>query len=402
MRVRHVFAFLLIGGICLGILEAGAYAYLRAFRGYDGEHLLNYEFDPYKNLRLAPNFRDTRGVRHNAQGFRRDGDTPLAKPAGTLRVFLMGASTAYGLESLSKFGSKQYPLIRNDETIDYYLEQYLAKALPAVRVEVINAAVTSFYSHHHLIYLNEKVLKFDPDLVVFLDGFNDYYQFGKGFDQFRDYAYQERAHGMMGEPTLGSWLYYTGWWLFRKSHAANLIGRAGRNLWYALGALGTPREPASIDVEQALLNLRENAENNFVKMIERNGLVLQHEGVAAAFALQPEIAFEQGKAFSPLEQLIYDEMENQWLVNYIEYKNRARPIVLEYMNAAAAESGAMVLDLTDIYGGITEDIFTDYCHLTPLGNRILAEYVGARILPTLQARVVRAGGRLSAAMTGPR
>ncbi len=398
MRVRHVFALLLVTGVCLAILEVGSYAYLRAFRGYDGVHLLNYEFDPYKNLRLAPNFRDTRGVHHNAQGFRRDDDTPLAKPPGTLRVFLMGASTAYGLESLSKFGSKQYSLIRNDETIDRYLERYLAKELPASRVEVINAAITSFYSHHHLIYLNERVLKFDPDMVIFLDGFNDYYQFSKGFDQFRDYAYQERAHGMMGEPTLSAWFYYTGWWLFRKSHAANLIGRAGRNLWYALG---TPRERASIDVDQALLNLRENAENNFVKMIERNGLLLQHEGVAAAFALQPEIAFEQKKVFSPLEKLIYDEMANQWLVNYIDLKNRARPIVLGYMNAAAAESGAMVIDLTDIYGGISEDIFTDYCHLTPLGNRILAEYVGVRILPVLQARAAHANGKLSASMPRP-
>ena len=397
MRIRHVFALLLIAGVCFAILEIGAYAYLRAFRGYDGVHLLNYEFDPYKNLRLAPNFHDTRGVHHNAQGFRRDDDTSLAKPPGTLRVFLMGASTAYGLESLSKFGSKQYSLIRNDETIDYFLERYLATALPSSRVEVINAAVTSFQSHHHLIYLNERVLKFDPDLVIFLDGFNDYYQFAKGFDQFRDYAYQERAHGMLGGPTFSAWFYYTGWWLFRKSHAVNLIGRAGRNLWYALG---TPRERASIDVAEALLNLRENAENNFVKMIERNGLVLRHEGVAAAFALQPEIGFEQEKAFSPLEKLIYDEMANQWLVNYIEFKNRARPIVLEYMNEAAAESGAMVIDLTDIYGGITEDIFTDYCHLTPLGNRILAEYVGVRILPGLQARAAHASGKLSAAMTG--
>jgi hypothetical protein len=398
MRVRHVFALLLVAGVCLAILEVGSYAYLRAFRGYDGVHLLNYEFDPYKNLRLAPNFHDTRGVHHNAQGFRRNEDTPTAKPAGTLRVFLMGASTAYGLESLSKFGSEQYSLIRNDETIDYFLERYLAEALPASRVEVINAAVTSFLSHHHLIYLNEKILKFDPDMVIFLDGFNDYFQFTKGYDQFRDYAYQERAHGMLGEPTLRAWFYYTGWWLFRKSHSANLIGRAGRNLWYALG---TPRERGSIDVDQALLNLRENAEKNFVRMIERNGLVLRHEGVTGVFALQPEIAFEQQKTFSPLEQLIYDEMANHWLVNYIEFKNRARPIVLEYMNAAAAESGAMVLDLTDIYGAISEDIFTDYCHLTPLGNRILAEYVGERILPALQARGTDANGRPSAAMIGP-
>src|SRR5262245_57610505 len=103
MRIRHVLAILLIGGICFAILEIGAYAYLRAFRGYDGVHLLSIEFDPYKNHRLTPNFDDTRGVHHNAQGFRRNDDTPLVKPAGTVRIFLMGGSTGYGLASLSKF-----------------------------------------------------------------------------------------------------------------------------------------------------------------------------------------------------------------------------------------------------------------------------------------------------------
>ncbi len=69
------------------------------------------------------------------------------------------------------------------------------------------------------------------------------------------------------------------------------------------------------------------------------------------------------------------------------------------MKAAAAESGATVIDLTNIYGGVQEDVFTDYCHLTPLGNRILAEYVGKRILPTLEARAAQVGGEASAAMT---
>ncbi len=92
----------------------------------------------------------------------------------------------------------------------------------------------AFQSHHHLIYLNQTVLKYDPDMVIFLDGFNDYFQYQKGFDQFRDYAYQERASTMLGEPTIGAWLSYTGWWLFRKSHAFYLIGRASRNLSYAI------------------------------------------------------------------------------------------------------------------------------------------------------------------------
>src|SRR5581483_11462954 len=113
----------------------------------------------------------------------------------------MGGSTAYGLGSLSKYGQEKYAIIKNNETIDYYLEQYLKDKVAQKRVEVINAAITSHQSHHHLIYLNQSILKYHPDMVIFIDGFNDYYPYEPGFDQFRDYAYQERVHQYMAEPT---------------------------------------------------------------------------------------------------------------------------------------------------------------------------------------------------------
>jgi len=375
----------------VGLLEVGSCVYLRAFEGYDGEHLMNYRFDPYKNIALTPGFRDTRGIRHNAQGFRRDEDTPVEKPPDVLRVFLMGGSTGYGLHSLSRHAQDVYPVIRNDETIDHYLEEILRDAVPGYRVEVINAAITSFQSHHHLIYLNQKILDYDPDLVLFLDGFNDYYEWRPGFDQFRDYAYQERAHAFLSEPSVSAWAHFTGWWLFRKSHFVHVLGKAMKNVGLMLGGGG---ERPVIDVPRALVNLRDNAERNFVKMVERNALVLQHEDVDAIFALQPEIAFEQSKEFSPLESLIYEEMQSHWPENYIAFKNAARPIVLGYLQQAAAVGDAQVADLTDVYGSVEGDVYTDYCHLTPRGNAGLAEAVAPLVEEMLLRRV--ATGRVAA------
>ena len=155
----------------------------------------------------------------------------------------------------SRFGSEKYPVIRNDETIDFYLERYLDERVPEVRVEVINAAITSFYSHHHLIYLNQTILKFDPDMTIFLDGFNDYYMYEQAdFDQFRDYAYQERVHTFMNEPSFDAWLRYTGWWLFRKSHFAHVAGRAARKVVDNIG-FGEGGSRKHIEVETALENL---------------------------------------------------------------------------------------------------------------------------------------------------
>jgi len=342
---------------------------------------MTYQFDDYKNIRLTPNYHNARGIHHNAQGFRRDQDTPMEKEPDTYRIFIMGGSTAYGLHSLSSYGKEKYSVIRNDETIDYYLEQYLRGKVADQNVEVINAAITSHYSHHHLIYLNQMILKYNPNMVIFLDGFNDYYPYEEGYDQFQRYAYQERAHLFMGEPTMKTLSGYTGWWLFRKSHFVHLAGKTIRPIWLRMNNIG--RERANIDVENALDNLAVNAQSNFIKMVERNSLILEHEGVVPIFVLQPEIIFEQSKEFTELEQLIYQEMDEHWQVNFAEFKNKARPLVTEYLMRATTETGSVFLDMTDVFGGLSEDAYTDYCHLTPAGNKRLAEELGARILPMI-------------------
>ena len=365
----------------ISVLEVASYSYLRVVEGYDGNHLMTYEFDEYKNIQPTPNYHNTNGVHHNAQGFREDSDISREKDANTYRIFIMGGSTAYGLQSMSKFGQEKYSIIRNNETIDTYLEEYLRGKAGHKNVEVINAAITSQYSHHHLIYLNQTILKFHPDMVVFIDGFNDYFQYAKGFDQFRDYGYQERAHLYLGPPTIEAWAGYTGWWLFRKSHFIHVASKTLRPIWVSIRSIGGKR--ARIDVEDALHNLEANAKANFLKMVERNSLILRHEDVVPVFVLQPELAFKQSKVLSPLEQQIYAELDQQWQENFVEFKNRARPLVVDYLQKSTTRTGSVFLDMTDIFGGFDGDVYTDYCHLTPMGNKLLAERIGERILPLL-------------------
>jgi hypothetical protein len=380
---RPVIRLIAYGLMCLlgfTLLEIGSYAYLRLFEGYDGTHLITYEFDQYKSMRPTPNYRnDAKGIRHNAQGFREDVDTPLIKAPNTYRIFLMGGSTAYGLHSMSRHGLTKYSVIRNSETIDTYLEAYLQNRSGGKRrIEVINAAITSHFSHHHLIYLNQTILKYQPDMVIFIDGFNDYFNYAEGFDQFRDYAYQERANVYMGEPTINAWAGYTAWWLFRKSHFIHLAAKALRPVW--IGLQTVRRERARIAVDDALLNLTKNAESNYLRMVERNALTLRHEGVVPVFVLQPELVFKQSKTFTELERKIYQELDGEWQENFVEFKNKAKPLVADYLTRSTTKTGATFLDMTDVFVGVTGDAYTDYCHLSPLGNKVLAEAIGREVV----------------------
>lgn len=61
-------------------------------------------------------------------------------------------------------------------------------------------------------------------------------------------------------------------------------------------------------------------------------------------------------------------------------------MVLEYMRQTTARAGSFFVDLTDPFGGLNEDAYTDYCHLTPVANRRLAEYLGEKVLPLIRGK----------------
>jgi lysophospholipase L1-like esterase len=130
----------------------------------------------------------------NPQGFRDRDPLPQAKPKDEIRIFLLGGSTAFGYGSPDDTG-----------TISQYLEQrlqermqqqkaspnlYRPNLLPSDPVEkqkylakpakiqpgnyrVVNAAVPGYTSGNELAQLALQILKYKPDLIVVLDGYED-------------------------------------------------------------------------------------------------------------------------------------------------------------------------------------------------------------------------------------
>ncbi len=379
----------LFGAIMLllvyALLELIASTYLRVTRGYDGEHLYEFEFDPYKNILPARNFVDTRGVRHNGQGFRRDGEISRVKPGGTYRIFLMGGSTAYGTGGMWPHIQKEFAVLPNEATIDRYLERDLAAAFPGVRIEVVNAAITSTWTHHHLIYLNQSILGYDPDVVMFLDGFNDFFFTSADHDQFGSYLYNIQSQSILGDPSIRSLAKANGWWFYRASPLAHVTIKAVRNL---VGIVTAPdvgeRQP--MDVARSMTGLRETFPENALKMHRRSGLILRDEGVLPVFMLQPILALERGrKPLTPMEQRLFDFNITSYLPNYETFIHQAVDFVRSEEARMASDVGGEFIDLTGIYAGVPEQIYTDYVHLTPAGNERLARAVAERLVPLIRA-----------------
>lgn len=400
-RKKFVFGAIMLV-LLLAVFEVAARVGLRALRGFDGKHLYQYAFDPYKNIHPTPNFVDTRGVEHNSDGFRRSSEVQMLKPEGTYRIFLMGASTAYGLGGLWPHIQRDFAVLKNSETIDAYLEEMLADSLPGVRVEVINAAITSTWTHHHLIYLNQRILRYDPDMVMFLDGFNDFFRFDPGHDQFGSYSYSLQSRVIMGDPTIKSLLAANGWWLFRKSAAAHVASRAARTLKQAL----TPspvQKPLAVDT--AMTRLKATFPKNALAMHKRLGLILESEDVHAVFMLQPLLIMEREKEMLPVERELFEFNVASYLPKYEQFMHQAVPYVRSAEQAMADTVGGTFIDLTEIYDGIGEQIYTDYAHLTPLGNRMAADRILQGILPIIRADLAgqdRSGVSVPMAMGQPR
>jgi hypothetical protein len=120
-------------------------------------------------------------------------------------------------------------------------------------------------------------------------------------------------------------------------------------------------------------------------MHRRIGLILRDEGVRAVFMLQPMVILEGGhKPLTPVEQRLFDFNVTSYRPNYDAFIRAAVPFVRDQEQQMAKQVGATYLDLTTIYGATREQAYTDYCHLTPLGNAILAHHVADRILPMIQ------------------
>jgi len=119
------------------------------------------EYSQHLGFRPIPNFKG-KGYNTNADSFRYDITFPQKKPKGEYRIFVVGGSTAWGA------GVKQ------DQLYSRIAEQELkAQCVAPFTARVISAGVGAFVSAHERILIIDHIAKFEPDLIVMFDGWND-------------------------------------------------------------------------------------------------------------------------------------------------------------------------------------------------------------------------------------
>jgi hypothetical protein len=80
---------------------------------------------------------------------------------------------------------------------------------------------------------------------------------------------------------------------------------------------------------------------------------------------------------------------NSYLPNYEAFITRAVEYVRIRNADMAARVGGVFVDLTSIFKNADGQIYTDYAHLTPEGNRLAALFIAERILPLIRKRAAQ-------------
>ena len=154
--------------------------------------LTGYELVPNQSVKMPSG--QTELFQINDQGLRAVEPVALKKPAGDVRVMLLGSSTAFGTLSSANEGTiaRSLEMQLNQQVQDQknnakqfrpdvlpYFADEMEKALklpPKIRpgqYRVINAAVPGYLTSNALSQLSSQLLDYQPDVVVLIDGYSD-------------------------------------------------------------------------------------------------------------------------------------------------------------------------------------------------------------------------------------
>ena len=402
-RQINTIVIVVVLAILVVLLEAAVRFLQRRYRGVvtGAPQALR---DRFVAWRLNPKYRRI-DIQHNSGGFRRSTEVSIAKPRETVRIFLMGGSAVYGAQGAYPHIEGRYARIYNHELIDAFLERTLNDAFPQRKWEVINCASSGYRVHQQLALLQSRLLRYQPDIVLLIDGYNDFIQLyndARGnphldFDVYENTYGGEEFDHLANPGSLRSLLTFGGAWLRTNSALVRILqGRVYgmvRNPWRGREAKVrrsvsnppllselTPGERSG--AEAALSNARYYAHT--VRQIHR---VLALDGIECICFLQP-ILLLSGKRLTDSEQRLveYERDGGGALYCYL-----FRQIYNQWTRDLAEVSrvdGFEFISLEDVFNEFEKQAFSDFAHLTPDANRVVAQ----RIFQVLQKYVTAENG----------
>lgn len=398
--MKKVFTILVVLLISVLLLEAVSWLALRSMTSQpDPIRSETHLFDAHRNHRLNPAFQfsgDSKSRIHSPDGFRQDNAVAIIKPENTVRIIVLGTSALYGAGAAAPYPTHR-PLY-NDETITYFLEQELRDRLKQdgrhYSVEIINAGTSATKTFHHLLRLNDSLLEYSPDIVVNLDGHNDFYVDKIG-DRWNGYSYSTT---ILVDEFIGRTAYlplFTGVRMLAPySNFFNLVEKALKRIWYTTKVHGNPL-PNTPHYDFGIINdhgrdIGEAARRSYIRDLWQIQSLGQYAGYDHAVLLQPEVVFEKSALLSESDRHIQELTVELQGNDSVELMKDVR----EQLPALFQGADIPYYDLGELASVETSDsqLYTDYCHLTPQGSAVLASKMAEILYPMVTSRIAQNAG----------
>jgi len=346
--------------------------------------------DRFVAWRLNPGFGRS-DIQHNAQGFRHSTDVSIRKPLGSARIFFLGGSAAYGAPGSFTSIDNRYSRIHNHELIDTFLEQKLNMTFPSKRWEVINSATSGYRIHQQLALIQARILRYQPDFIILMDGYNDFielYHFAQAgsaaeYDVYESTPGGEEFDALANPRSLHSLATFANAWLRSTSVFYRVmqdhVPGAVRDPWaHKTGSNDPFAEPVQLlDLSAAERSGAVAAlqyVTYYVHIARQIHRILELEGIKVLFLLQPILILSHKPLTnSEKEMMDYERAQGGRLYSYL-----FRQLYFEIaqgMSEAAQKEGFLFLNLVDVFDQSPEQTFSDFAHLTPDGNRVVAKRV---------------------------
>jgi lysophospholipase L1-like esterase len=289
----------------------------------------------------------------NAQGFR-GRDWRVEKRPDELRVVFLGGSTAFG-----------YGVSRDEATYSAVVERLLRET-PGLRgrsVEVWNAGVVGYCSAQELVLLTTKLVDYRPDLVVLLDGYNDF-NYGRLMLPGTRAILPPLFYDMDQRVADGtrSWLV-----LLRESALFRRFEEIARKR----------REPVS-PFHRTYDNVAV-ASAQYRRNLDKLARVARAFGAKVVLAPQPELFHRHGTI--PADEQKLRAKLDDWGYGKIAVEQYGAYV--EQAAVVAKEQGLVFVDTRSAFDAQDVAVFTDAAHLTDRGNELLAQFLLPKLLEAI-------------------
>lgn len=324
---------------CRKRLERGSGWELQTNRGEiatDKEGGLVLQHRPYVLYRMKPDTTRTK-VTVNHVGYRVPEWPTADEPKSGRRVFVLGGSTAFGLGCDDR------------ESFAFLLDERLRDE----GTRVFNAGMIGYHSSQEVVLLAQQICQLSPDLVVVVDGYNDFTysaMMPAGAHELTPPMF-EQFDVLLGRNTerLANVMRVSALW--RSLERSLFPGPSSMKgvVYHDNGALGVPLY-----------------RHNLTTMAR----LAKAFGAKVLLAPQPEL-FARKAPIPDAEQAERDRSKD----SHPSYAEVA-PTYARYVAAAkatAAEEGAAFVDVAAAIDAADGVLFSDQCHLTADGNRVVCE-----------------------------